>query len=68
MEIKRKRFLFSLSAMLCLSLSAVADGDRGISGSYVIDANVTVPAGAYTTFSTVYNGKRYYLGIDTTAA
>ena len=41
---------------------------RGISGSYVIDANVTVPAGAYTTFSTVYNGKRYYLGIDTTAA
>lgn len=68
MEKKIQRFLFSLSAMLCLSLSAVADGDRGISGSYVIDANVTVPAGAYTTFSTVYNGKRYYLGIDTTAA
>ena len=42
--------------------------ERGISGGYVDDDAITVPANAYTTFSTVYNDKRYYLGVDTTAA
>ena len=42
--------------------------DRGIAGGYVNDPVITVPANSYTTFSTIYGGKRYYLGVDTTAA
>jgi len=37
-------------------------------GAFVEDATVSVPTGAYITFSTVYNGKRYYLGVDTVQA
>ena len=37
-------------------------------GDYVNDPAITVPANAYTTFSMVYNGKRYYLGVDTIQA
>ena len=37
-------------------------------GGYVNDPAITVPANAYTTFSMVYNGKRYYLGVDTIQA
>lgn len=44
------------------------EGEKGISGDYVVDPVVSVPANAYTTFSTVYNGKRYYLGVDTVRA
>ena len=55
--------LMLLAAVLMLLPSAAT-----AQGGYVTDATVSVPSGAYTTFSTVYNGKRYYLGIDTTAA
>ena len=44
-----------------------AKGSLG-TGAYVEDPAVPVPANAYTTFSTVYNGHRYYLGVDTVAA
>jgi hypothetical protein len=43
------------------------EGERSL-GDYVTDDAVSVPANAYVTFSTVYNGKRYYLGVDTVAA
>ncbi|MBR6304570.1 MAG: hypothetical protein IKR37_02955, partial [Paludibacteraceae bacterium] len=55
-------------AAFAVSVSVMADGDKGISGRYVVDESVTVPAYAYTAFSTVYNGKRYYLGVDTVQA
>ena len=42
--------------------------EKGISGGYVDDPIVSVPADAFATFSTVYNGRRYYLGVDTIAA
>ena len=35
------------------------------SGGYVVDPVISVPANSYTSFSTVYNGKRYYMGVDT---
>ena len=41
---------------------------QGIGGGYVVDPAISVPANSYTTFSTVYNGKRYYLGVDTVQA
>ena len=42
--------------------------EKSISGAYVVDPAVSVPANAYVTFSTVYNGRRYYLGVDTVKA
>ena len=48
--------------------SAESAPARGISGGFVDDSSVTVAPGAYTTFSTVSGGKRFYLGVDTTAA
>ena len=66
------RSLFiTLIATFGVSIFVLAGGEKApaaIAGKYVIDNTVAVPAGAYTTFSTVYDGKRYYLGIDTTRA
>lgn len=50
------------------ALTRINAEERGMLGGYVDDPVITVPANSYTTFSTVYNGKRYYLGVDTTAA
>ncbi len=49
-------------------LGESAKAPMTLTGMYVNDETVSVPVGAYTTFSTVYDGKRYYLGIDTTSA
>lgn len=43
------------------------DGDRSAGGCYP-DPAVAVAENDYVTFSTVYGGKRYYLGVDTVAA
>ena len=73
----RFKVLYSLFALFCVvlcgSLQILAATEEGDSkapatGGYVEDPAVSVPAGAYTTFSTVYNGKRYYLGVDTVQA
>ena len=65
-------FVFCNFVLVCAPMSVYAQGGEkapaAIAGKYVIDNTVAVPAGAYTTFSTVYEGKRYYLGIDTTRA
>ena len=53
--------------LACASTRIYAE-ERGIGGGYVEDPVITVPGNAYTTFSMVYNGKRYYLGIDTAQA
>ncbi len=37
-------------------------------GGFVDDPAANVPTNAYVTFSTVYNGRRYYLGVDTVLA
>ena len=37
-------------------------------GGFVDDPDANVPANAYVTFSTVFNGRRYYLGVDTVLA
>ena len=37
-------------------------------GGYVEDPTANVPTNAFVTFSTLYNGKRYYLGVDTVLA
>ena len=47
---------------------AFAQGEKGLAGGYVTDAEAIVPAGAYITVSTVYNGRRWYIGIDTVQA
>lgn len=65
-------FIFCYFGCVGATMSVYAQGGEkapaAIAGKYVIDNTVAVPAGAYTTFSTVYEGKRYYLGIDTTRA
>lgn len=65
-------FIFCYFGCMGATMSVYAQGGEkapaAIAGKYVIDNTVAVPAGAYTTFSTVYDGKRYYLGIDTTRA
>lgn len=53
---------------LFVSIVSVMECTISAAPGYVDDPSVSVPAGAYTTFSTVYNGKRYYLGIDTIKA
>ena len=63
------KWLFLLCSLLILAgLPARIYAQEGIGGGYVVDPAITVPANSYTTFSMVYNGKRYYLGVDTTAA
>ena len=37
-------------------------------GGYVDDPTANVPTNAFVTFSTLYNGHRYYLGVDTVLA
>ena len=37
-------------------------------GGFVDDKAANVPTNAFVTFSTLYNGKRYYLGVDTVLA
>ena len=59
--------LFILMVLTCVPALVKAQ-ERSLSGAYVTDAMVSVPAGAYTTFSTMHDGKRYYLGIDTLQA
>ena len=63
----KKLFLIACAVLCCLH-SVYADGEKGMGGAFVTDESATVQPGAYATFSTVYNGKRYYLGVDTTAA
>ena len=62
-----KSIALTLAVACCVSLYVMADGEKA-GGGFVVDEVVSVPANAYTTFSTVYNGKRYYLGVDTVAA
>ena len=66
---------FIISTLAGVALRAYADGhkikhegEKGLGGGYVDDPAAVVPAGSYVTFSTVYNGKRYYLGVDTIQA
>ena len=40
----------------------------GLTGAYVIDPDAAVQPNSYVGISTVYNNRRYYLGVDTTAA
>ena len=64
-----KSFFLALACVCGASLFVLADGAKAPEGGrYVEDSSVSVPANAYVTFSTVYNGKRYYLGVDTVAA
>ena len=37
-------------------------------GGFITDPDADVPENAYVTFSTLYNGRRYYLGVDTVLA
>ena len=65
------RSLFiALIATFGVSLFVLAEDAKsgGLTGGYVVDDAVTVPANAYVTFSTLYGGKRYYLGVDTVRA
>lgn len=66
---------FIISTLAGVTIRAYADGhkikhegEKGLGGGYVDDPTAVVPAGSYVTFSTVYNGKRYYLGVDTIQA
>lgn len=61
---KQWLFFFYVFLFLCVTPARVYVYGAGL----VEDPEVSVPAGAYVTFSTVYNGKRYYLGIDTVQA
>ena len=64
-----KSFFLALACVCGASLFVLADGAKAPEGGrYVVDSSVSVPANAYVTFSTVYNGKRYYLGVDTLQA
>ena len=64
----RKWLILVCYLLILAGAPAYVYGQEGIGGGYVIDPVISVPANSYTTFSTVYNGKRYYLGVDTTAA
>ena len=59
-------WLFLMSALL--PVFSFAQEKAPLRSGYVDDVTVAVPAGAYTTFSTTFGGKRFYLGIDTTQA
>ncbi len=62
-----KSIALTLAAACCVSLHVMAEGEKS-GGGYVDDPTAVVPEGSYVTFSTVYNGRRYYLGVDTVAA
>ncbi len=57
-----------------ISVRAYSDDTPGggakapTAGGYVDDPTANVPTNAYVTFSTLYNGHRYYLGVDTVLA
>jgi len=56
-----------------ISVRAYSDETPGgakapMAGRFVEDPSVSVPANSYVTFSTVFNGRRYYLGVDTVLA
>lgn len=58
-----------------ISIRAYSDDTPGsgakapaAAGGYVDDPTANVPTNAYVTFSTVFNGRRYYLGVDTVLA
>ena len=58
-----------LACALFTSISSVFAGDeKGFSGAYVNDPDALVQPGSYFAISSVYNGRRYYLGVDTVAA
>lgn len=59
---------FCLACVLFASSYAFAGGEKGFSGAYVNDPDALVQPGSYFAISSVYNGHRYYLGVDTTAA
>ena len=66
-----KSIALALATAFSMSLFVLADGaSKGPSGKYLDDAiaGPVVATGSYVTFSTVYNGRRYYLGVDTVAA
>ena len=66
-----KSIALALATAFSVSLFVLADGEsKGPSGRYLDDATAgsVVASGSYVTFSTVYNGRRYYLGVDTVAA
>lgn len=63
------RSLFiALIATFGVSLFVLAEGEKSAPGGWYDDPVVSVAWKDYVTFSTVYNGKRYYLGVDTVAA
>ena len=64
----RKLFLlvFIACALGAIVSTTKADDLRG--PGYVDDPDVMVAPGSYFAISSVYNGHRYYLGVDTTAA
>lgn len=55
-------------ALFTSTLSVFAGDEKGFSGAFVDDPNSMVQPGAYFAISSVYNGRRYYLGVDTVAA
>lgn len=62
-----KGTVLAIATMFAVSLYILAEGEKSV-GGYVEDPVVSVPANAYVTFSTTYNGHRYYLGVDTVQA
>ena len=58
-------FVRSAVALFVLSLFCVR---AYAAGSYVEDPDAAVQPNSYVGISTVYNGQRYYLGVDTVAA
>lgn len=66
---KLSYYLVCIACALLTSTSSVFAGDeKGFSGAFVDDPNSLVQPGAYFAISSVYNGRRYYLGVDTVAA
>jgi len=61
-------FLFSLFLLAGASIHVFAEGEKSTPGGWYDDPVVSVAWNDYVTFSTVYGGKRYYLGVDTVAA
>ena len=57
-----KSFFLALACVMGASMHVLAAGD------YVEDPAAAVQPNSYVGISTVYNGQRYYLGVDTVAA
>ena len=67
--------IYALSEKLTISTddtrtSRKAGGEKAPAalGGFITDPDANVPENAYVTFSTLYNGRRYYLGVDTVLA